>query len=202
MGWRTRTILALSAAVLVLLGWAVIARLLAPASNTALTRFDALIVLGSPADSDGNPTPGQLARVVVAVREYERGVAPRLILTGGAAHNQFVEAQVMERTAEAEGIPKSAIFIEARAKDTIQNACYSTQIMKAHGWGSAEVISSASHLPRAGMIFSSLPLEWRTHAAPPLSPQSAAYVRATSAVETLKTVRYLIWARWMERCEP
>jgi uncharacterized SAM-binding protein YcdF (DUF218 family) len=129
-------------------------------------------------------------------------VAPRLILSGGAAHNPYVEAQVMARTAEAEGIPESAIFTEAQAKDTIQSACYSVRIMKAHGWGSAEVISDASHLPRAGIIFSSLPLRWRTHAAPPVSPQSAAYVRAAAAVETLKTIRYLTWGRWMERCEP
>ena len=36
------------------------------------------------------PTPEQLARVTEAVREYERGVAPRLLFTGGPAHNQFV----------------------------------------------------------------------------------------------------------------
>jgi hypothetical protein len=49
------------------------------------------------ADSDGNPTPTQLARVTEAVHEYERGVAPRLILTGGAVLNRFVEARVMAR---------------------------------------------------------------------------------------------------------
>ncbi|MGD0830414.1 MAG: YdcF family protein [Terracidiphilus sp.] len=187
---------------LCLVGWGVIARMLAPASTTALTRFDAIIVLGNPADSDGNPTPEQLARVTEGVREYERGVAPRMILTGGAAHNQFVEARVMARSAQAEGIPASAIVIEPEAKDTIHNACYSVRIMKAHGWHSAEVVSSASHLPRAGLIFSKLPIEWRTHAAPPLEPQAAAYQWAAASVESLKTLRYLIWARWTEQCEP
>jgi uncharacterized SAM-binding protein YcdF (DUF218 family) len=185
-----------------LLVWAVIARSLAPASNTALTRFDAIIVLGNPADSDGNPTPEQLARVTEAVNEYKRGLAPRLILTGGAAHNHFVEAQVMERSAKAQGVPEQAIFIEPQAMDTIQNACYSERIMKAHGWHSAEVVSSAFHLPRAGIIFNSLPLEWSTHAAPPLSPVSSAYQSALTTVEVLKTARYLIWARWMDHCEP
>jgi len=175
---------------------------MAPASNTARTRFDAIIVLGNPADSDGNPTPVQLARVTEAVHEYERGVASRLIVTGGAAHNRFVEARVMARTAQAEGIPESAIFIEPEARDTIQNACYSARIMKAHGWHSAEVVSSASHLPRAGIIFSRLPLEWRTHAAPPLVPESAAERRAGAFLEVLKATRYLTWARWTERCEP
>lgn len=186
----------------VLVAWASLARRFAPTSNTSLNRFDAIIVLGDKADSDGNPTPTQLARVTEAVREYELGVAPRLIVTGGAVANRFNEAQVMARTAQAQGIPRSAIFMEPAARDTIENACFSARIMKQHGWRSAEVVSSAPHLPRTGMILSRLDLAWRTHAAPPLSPEPAAYPAAVETVETVKTVRYLIWSRWVERCEP
>ncbi len=202
LGWRSRLILSAILLVIGLVGWAVIARNLAPASNTSRARFDAIIVLGHPADSDGNPTPGQLARVTEGVREYERGVAPRLILTGGAVRNQFVEARVMARSAEAQGIPRSAIFLDQQSRDTIQNACYAERIMKAHGWRSAEVVSSGSHLPRAALIFKQLPFDWRTHAAPPLEPESAEYKWAAAALEDLKTMRYLTWARWRERCEP
>jgi len=202
LGLRGKLILSGFLLIATLLACGVVARMLAPASNTALTRFDAIIVLGNPADSDGDPTPEQLARVTEGVHEYERGVAPRLILTGGAAHNQFVEAQVMARTAQAQGIPAAAIFIEPEARDTMQNACYSERIMKAHGWRSAEVVSRASHLPRAAMIFGELPLEWRIHAAPPLEPESAAHQWVAEAVEDLKTMRYLVWTRWSERCEP
>jgi len=194
------TITAIGSALL-LLAWAILARQLAPLSNTERTRFDVLIVLGMPADSDGNPTPTMLSRVTEAVREYQRGVAPRLILTGGAARNGFVEARVMARVAHAQGIPESAIFLETEARDTLQNACYAARIMKAHGWHAAEVVSTASHLPRAAMIFSSMPMEWRMHEAPPLSP-SAVYASAATAAETLKTVRYLVWSRPTERCEP
>jgi len=201
-GWRWRLILATLLLILGLLGWGVLARLLAAVSNTQLTRFDAIIVLGYPADRDGNPSPELLARVTEGVHEYERGIAPRLILSGAAAHNQFVEARVMAATAHAQGIPESAIFEEPQALDTIQNACYSERIMKAHGWRSAEVVSSASHLPRAGIIFSDMPLEWRTHAAPLLEPVPTAYPWAVASIETLKTVRYLVWSRWRERCQP
>ncbi len=185
-----------------LVGWAVLARQFAPTSNTNLSRFDAIVVLGAPADADGNPTPEQLARVTEGVQEYERGAAPRLLFTGGAAHNRFVEARGMARAAAAQGIPPSAIFVEPEAQDTIQNACYAVRLMKAHGWRSAEVVSSASHLPRAGLIFSRLPIEWRVHAAPPLEPQSAVYLGAATALETLKTLRYLAYTRWAERCAP
>ena len=203
---RLRWILACVLVVAAITLWAVLARAFAPKGNTTTDRFDAIIVLGYPADSDGNPTPTQLARVSEAVREYDRGVAPRLILSGGAAHNHFVEAQSMARIARAQGVPASAIFLEPNAKDTIQNACYSARIMKQHNWDSAEVVSSPSHLPRAGIIFSRLPaqlhLAWHTHAAPPLEPDSAAMRWAIQTVEVIKTARYLVYANWAESCSP
>ena len=202
LSWKGWLVLMAAFAVLGLFGWAALARQLAPKSNTSLTRFDAIIVLGVPADDDGNPSPIQLSRVTEAVHEYERGVAPRLILTGGAVKNVHVEAAVMARIAEAQGIPASAISVEGKARDTIQNACYSVRIMEGQGWHSAEVVSDASHLPRAGIIFSQLPLEWSTHAALPLEPASNLHPMHDTAWETLKTLRYLVWARWKEHCEP
>jgi uncharacterized SAM-binding protein YcdF (DUF218 family) len=199
--WIVRGSLAAIAVMLVLAGWAVVARRLAPSSNTSRDHFDAILVLGTPADADGNPTPEELARVTEGVREYERGVAPRLVFTGGPAHNRFVEAEVMAGAAAAQGIPPSAIFVETRAKDTIQNACYSERLMQTHGWHSAEVISTAYHLPRAGMIFSRTSLIWRTHAAPAFQPGESDSA-ADAALETLKTVRYLVYASWAEGCEP
>ena len=184
------------------IAWAALERRLAPTSNTSLTRFDVIIALGNPADSDGNPDPHQLARVTEAVHEYERGVAPRILFTGAAVKNQFVEAKVMARTAHALGIPDSAILIEPNARNTIENACYAVRMMQDHDWRSAEVISSDYHLPRAALIFSRLPIEWSTHAAPPLSQESLAHESFDSTVETLKTVRYLVWARWADPCQP
>jgi len=194
-------VLACVAVVAVLVAWAAIARAFAPKANTTQEHFDVLMVLGSPADADGNPTPIELARVTEAVHEYERGVAPRMIMTGGPAHNQFVEAEVMARVAEAQGIPAGAIVEEPTARDTMENACDSLRIMRRHGWESAEVISSASHLPRAGLILSRLPLKWRTHAAPALEPEGPWEHGAMTAVETLKTVRYLVWARQVDQCD-
>ena len=185
----------------VLVGWAVIARKMAPMANTTRDHFDVILVLGTPADSDGNPTPDQLARVTEAVREYERGVASHIVLSGGASHNEFVEADVMARVAAAQGIPPSAIFVETKSKDTIQNACFSARLMKNHGWKSAEVISSGIHLPRVSMILSRTSLEWRLHAAAPLDPGDAASA-GPKAFEILKTIRYLMYANWAERCDP
>ena len=202
LGWRVWLALAVVAAGTGLLGWGALARRLAPVGNTEQARFDTIVVLGTPADADGNPTPAELARVNEAVREYERGVAPRMVMSGGAAHNRFVEAEVMARAAEAEGIPAGAVLVEGRSKDTIQNVCYTEQLMRAHGWRSAEVITEPAHLPRAGLILSRTGLEWRTHAAPTLEAESGALRAARAALETLKTARYVAWTRQTERCGP
>jgi uncharacterized SAM-binding protein YcdF (DUF218 family) len=180
--------------------WGYLARRFAPRGNTQQTQFDAIVVLGNPADKYGNPTPTELARVSEAVREYERGAAPHLIFTGGAAHNRFVEAAVMARTAEAQGIPESAVVVEPEARNTVENACYAVRLMRARGWTSAEVISNAWHLGRAGLIFSRMPIAWRVHAAPAMEPEPGWYADALGAEETLKTVRYLVWVRPMDQC--
>ena len=200
LGWMGRSVTACAVLVLGLIAWAAIARRLAPKENTAQDQFDVLIVLGYPADADGNPSPTELARVSEAVREYERGVAPRIIMTGGAAHNRFVEAQVMAHVAEAQGIPADMIVEDPEAHNTIENACDSFRIMRSRGWQSAEVISSSSHLPRAAMILSGLPLKWRVHAAPPVEPKTESASMAGAMIEILKTVHYLVWSREMESC--
>ena len=190
------------AVIVLLLLWAVLARAFAPKGNTTEEHVDAIIVLGSPGNPDGTPRPMQLAHVTEGVHEYERGVAPRLILTGAAVANESVEAESMARVARAQGVPPAAVIVEPEARDTIQNACYAVRIMKQNGWHSAEVISSGFHLKRAGLIFSHVPIEWRTHAAPPLGPDSAADLTYLRAMEVLKTARYLVYAQWAESCTP
>ncbi len=202
MSWRGRSILLAAATVAGLWTWAYLARRFAPKGNTEQTQFDAIVVLGDPADKYGNPTPTELARVSEAVREYERGAAGHILFTGGAVKNRYVEAEVMARTAEAQGIPESAIAIEPDARNTVENACYAARMMRARGWTSAEVVSSDWQLGRAGLIFSRMPIAWKARAAPAVEPEPGWYEDALGAEETLKTVRYLLWVRPMERCEP
>jgi len=200
LGWTARVILACTSVVLGLLLWALVARALAPKENTPQDNFDALIVLGAPVDEDGNPSPVELARVTEAVNEYERGVAPRIIFTGGAVKNHFVEAYAMARTAEAQGIPASTVFVDGTSRNTVENTCKALGIMRKHGWESAEVISSPSELPRAGLMLSRLPIKWRAHAAPVLGTVSTGSIAYQTTMEILKTVYYLTWTRQTEPC--
>jgi uncharacterized SAM-binding protein YcdF (DUF218 family) len=156
----------LLALVVLLIGAAAFSYRSIPAENTPVTDFNAIIVLGTPANRDGTPSPEQRERTLEGVREFQAGVAPHLIFTGAAAHNQFVEAHTMAMLALAQGVPANAIIEEDQAQNTIQNIFYSRRIMTLYGWTSAEVISSPSHLPRTALILQHYPMQWRVHRAP------------------------------------
>ena len=135
-----------------------------PSTNTNLTHFDTIIVLGMPCLPDGSPSRTQRARVLEAVREYQKGIAPRIIMTGGAAHNRFVEADSMKQLAIQQGVPANAIFEETQSHDTIQNIAYTNRLMQQNNWHSAEIISNPIHLKRAALILTFYHWAWRTHA--------------------------------------
>ena len=142
-----------------------------PTHNATQTHFDTLIVLGTPSKLDGTPSPEQRERVLEGVREFKAGIAPHIIMTGGAAHNHFVEAHTMAQFAATQGVPASAILEEPQAQNTIQNIYYSAQIMHHNNWSSAEVISSPNHLGRTSLILNTfditqpaLSIDWHTHA--------------------------------------
>jgi uncharacterized SAM-binding protein YcdF (DUF218 family) len=136
-------------------------------ANTKLTHFDTLIVLGTPCTTEGEPSLEQRERVLEGVREFRAGVATHMIVTGGAAHNSFVEADCMKRLAVEQGVPADAVIEEKQAQDTIQNIWFSKAIMDAYGWRSAEVVSSPSHLPRTALILEHYKgkdaFAWKTH---------------------------------------
>jgi uncharacterized SAM-binding protein YcdF (DUF218 family) len=137
-----------------------------PMSDTPRQTFDVILVLGNPARPDGSIAPIARSRMLEGIRQYRAGVAPRLLLTGGAVANRYVEADVMRQFALSQGVPVSAVLTEGESRNTIQNAFFSYRIMQAHGWDSALIVSSPSHLRRASLIFSHFPLAWRLQEAP------------------------------------
>ena len=137
-----------------------------PMNDTQQVQFDVILVLGNPAKDDGSIAPLAESRVLEGIRQYRAGVAPRLLMTGGAVQNQFVESQVMLEFARSQGVPASALLAEGQSRNTIQNAFYSYKIMQAHDWTSALVVTSPTHVRRASLIFNHYPLAWRMVAAP------------------------------------
>jgi uncharacterized SAM-binding protein YcdF (DUF218 family) len=137
-----------------------------PMNDTQRTQFDVILVLGNPAADNGSIAPLAQSRVLEAIRQYRAGAAPRIMMTGGAVQNKFLESQVMLRFALSQGVPESALYSEYESHNTIQNAYYSYRIMQAMGWTSALVVTSPTHVRRASLIFQRYPLAWRMDVAP------------------------------------
>ena len=131
---------------------------------TAHTHADVIVVLGSPANPDGTAAAEQRERVLAAVAEFRRGHAAHLLLTGGAAHNDFVESDVMADLAEHAGVSANAILCDRHSRNTVENLVAASQILRDQGWNSMELVSSPSHLPRAALLAGRLPFSWNTYA--------------------------------------
>lgn len=81
----------------------------------------AIIVLGA-AQYDGRPSPVLRARLDHAIALWQRGLAPRLIVTGGrAAGDRTSEAATSRRYAVRHGVPDSAILLESEGRTTDQS---------------------------------------------------------------------------------
>lgn len=77
-------------------------------------RADAIVVLGA-AQYAGRPSPVLKARLDHALALWKRGIAARLVLTGGRGTGDTVsEAEVGRRYAMKAGVADSAILLEER----------------------------------------------------------------------------------------
>ena len=114
------------------------------------THADVAIVLGCPAEEEtGKLSLCERCRVKTAVRAWKAGEVTAVLFSGGAAHNQFVEADVMADAAIRRGLPPDAALREGRALTTWMNLRYADRLMHERGLETALVISTAAHLPRA-----------------------------------------------------
>ena len=113
--------------------------------------YDAIIVAGFPARMDGRPSPTLAGRVEHAVAYFRSGLAPRLVMTGGAVRRPYAEAAVAARLAASLGARPDAIAVEDRSRTTEENAANSVAIL-----GRAArvlVVTSDYHVFRTQRIF-------------------------------------------------
>lgn len=122
-------------------------------------RADAIIVLGRTLDPGGRLSVLGRQRVHRAFQLWQEGVAPRLILTGRCSLTSTEPVAVTEAAAMAAhavelGVPREALLLEERSRDTIGNAYFvQRDILDAHGWRSLRVVTSDFHIPRAAWVF-------------------------------------------------
>ena len=111
---------------------------------------DAIIVLGAAA-YDAKPSPVFEERIRHGIDLYKRGLAPKLIFTGGygGVGARFSESQVARRFALRQGVPDQAILIESLSRNTHDNLRQASLLMQQHQLHDVIVVSDPLHMARA-----------------------------------------------------
>jgi uncharacterized SAM-binding protein YcdF (DUF218 family) len=111
-------------------------------------RADAIVVFGA-AEYSGHPSPVLRARLDHAFDLYEKGIAPVVITTGGAAADpSFSEGGVGRDYLIHRGIPERNLIGETQGSDTAQSAIRVAVIMHTNGLRSCVAVSDAYHVFR------------------------------------------------------
>jgi uncharacterized SAM-binding protein YcdF (DUF218 family) len=123
-------------------------RIVHESSVEELHHADAIVVFGA-AEYSGHPSPVLRARLDHAFELYQRGIAPVVITTGGAASDpSFSEGGVGRDYLEHRGIPERDLIGETQGSDTAQSAVRVAVIMRANGLHSCVAVSDAYHVFR------------------------------------------------------
>lgn len=116
---------------------------------------DAIIVLGA-AEYRGRPSPVLEARLNHALWLYLKGLAPRIITTGGAGGDpMFTEGAVGRAYLSQRGVPAEAITVEGEGESTAQSVAAVAQIMERMDLHSAIVVSDGYHIYRVKKMLQS-----------------------------------------------
>lgn len=113
---------------------------------------DAIVVLGA-AQYAGRPSPVLKARLDHALDLWKRGLAKRLVLTGGKGTGDTIsEADVGRRYALKAGVADSAILLENEGRTTNDSFAAVAQIMAEEQLERAILVSDPFHMLRLQIV--------------------------------------------------
>src|ERR1700733_279946 len=148
---RTRLGLLLALAVLgaLLLFFAITgSRIVRAAGESPANKADVIVIFGA-AEYSGRPSPVYRARLDHGYELFQKGLAPVVITTGGAAQDpDFSEGGVGKDYLLRRGIPEQALIAETQGSDTRRSATRVANIMRANGMHSCIAVSDVYHVYR------------------------------------------------------
>lgn len=112
---------------------------------------DAIIVLGAEVRGT-EPSPALAERCRWAFEAYEKGLAPKLILSGAKGSGEISEAEAMKRYLGRLGVPEDAMLLEENSYSTRQNLQNAKTIMEREGMRNAVIVTHHFHQKRAALL--------------------------------------------------
>lgn len=135
-----------------LAGWATLAALLDVygRAHTSAGNFDAIVVAGARVWRGGRPSRALTRRTERGIELWKGGHAPLLVLTGGVGQHPPAEAEVAARIARERGVAGSALRIEDRSRNTLENAALARELL---GPARVLVVTDAYHVLRCELVY-------------------------------------------------
>jgi len=119
--------------------------------SLAAARPDAIVVLGCRVPSAAQ---GQLHRRAVVAAQAYRELRPELVIaSGGRPWHGVAEASALRDYLLAEGVPDGVIVRELLSLTTVENAVYSSEILRAASLRKPLIVTSDWHVARAVACF-------------------------------------------------
>ena len=113
---------------------------------------DVIVVLGAAAYR-GRPSPVFKARLDHGLELYRRGLAPRILTTGGAGGDPvYTEGEVGRAYLVGHNVPSEAILVEPEGSSTAHSLAATAEIMRRMNLKSCILVSDAYHIFRAKRI--------------------------------------------------
>ena len=140
-------------ALLVLAAWAIsLACVVVWQYRDTAKPSSAIVVLGA-AQYDGRPSPVLRARLDHAIDLWRRGLAPRLIFTGGRGEGDTTsEGAVGRRYALRHGVPDSAILVESTGRTTSESMSAVARMMRDAPSPDVILVSDPFHMFRLTIV--------------------------------------------------
>jgi uncharacterized SAM-binding protein YcdF (DUF218 family) len=155
---------------------------------------DAIVVFGA-AEYAGRPSPVYRARLDHALELFERGVAPVIITTGGAASDpQFNEGGVGHDYLMRRGVSDRSLIAETQGADTAQSAQRVAVIMRANRMHSCIAVSDAYHVFRIRKLLEHEGVQVYVAPRPDSLPHSA-WQRGEAVLR--EAVSYALWRLYL-----
>jgi uncharacterized SAM-binding protein YcdF (DUF218 family) len=118
-----------------------------------LVPSDAIVVLGASVLHSGILSTESTRRTDHAIELYQHGLAPRLILLGGAPEGGPSEAEIRAKVARLHSIPAEAIVAESMARTTREEAARVAELARSRGIRTVLLVTDTAHMVRARPLF-------------------------------------------------
>ena len=121
---------------------------------------DIIIMLGGGATADtpslgerGDLTSAAGNRLLMTAQLYNLLKLPVLVSGSAVFPGSGCEAEIAKRDLIRLGVPEEKIYTDTESLNTRQNAVYSAQLMREHGFNRPILVTSAFHMPRSVLNF-------------------------------------------------